>query len=66
MLDEDGNWTLDLECMLVDLFHWPLSQIDATDIESLFPFVFRYPKWKAGRGSGQSPERKIFADQVEL
>lgn len=55
---------LDMECMLVELFHWPLSQIDATDIESLIPFVFRYPRWKEKRGS---PERgrKIFADQAD-
>lgn len=53
-----------MECMLVDLFHWPLCQIDATDIESLIPFVFRYPRWKAGRKTGNV--NKVYADQVEL
>lgn len=50
--------------MLVDVFHWPLSQIDATDIESLIPFVFRYPKWKAGRG-GDGSKKQLFADQAD-
>jgi hypothetical protein len=48
----------------VELFHWPLSQIDATDMESLILFVFRYPKWKAGHGG--SGARKVYADQADF
>jgi hypothetical protein len=51
--------------MLVDLFHWPLSQIDATDMESLIPFVFRYSKWKAGQGS-KTNNQQIYADQASF
>jgi hypothetical protein len=54
---------LDIECTLVDLFHWPLSQIDATDIESLIPFIFFYPHRKdkdVALGA-----KRIFADQAD-
>jgi hypothetical protein len=54
-----------LECTLVELFHWPLNQIDETDIETLIPFVLRYPIWKSKRGE-QGNERKVYADQMEL
>ncbi len=49
--------------MLVEIFHWSLDQIDHTDIESLIPFVFRYPRWKierAGNGTGKT----AYADQI--
>ena len=49
--------------MLVDLFHWSLNQIDATDMESLIPFVFRYPRWK---GKRNTDERRIYADQADF
>lgn len=50
--------------MLVELFHWPLSQIDVTDMESLIPFVFRYPKWKTKQGK-TSRNQRVYADQAE-
>ncbi|MBI5951906.1 MAG: hypothetical protein HY865_09630 [Chloroflexi bacterium] len=49
---------------MVDLFHWSLTQIDETDIESLIPFVFRYPKWKSERGAANK-RKELFADQVD-
>jgi hypothetical protein len=53
-----------MECSLVDLFHWPLCQLDATDIESLIPFVFRYPKWKQGHAA-TGAAKEVFADQAD-
>lgn len=55
---------LDLECMLVDLFHWSLRDIDDTDIETLIPFVFRYPAYKKRAKGGR--QKEVYADQVEL
>jgi hypothetical protein len=56
-----------LECTLVDLFHWPLNEIDAMDIESLLPFVQRYPIWKAAKvETGGTATHKVFADEFEL
>jgi hypothetical protein len=55
---------LDLECSLVDATGWALRDIDETDIESLIPFIFRYPIWKREQGSPQARERKLYADDV--
>lgn len=47
---------------------WSLYDIDETDIESLLPFVFRYPEYLKehdGKGSTKNTAR-VFADQVEL
>jgi hypothetical protein len=49
---------------MVDLFGWSLREIDNTDIESLIPFVFEYPRWKARQKNGTA--RRLFADQAEL
>jgi hypothetical protein len=48
---------------MVDMFRWSLREIDETDMESLIPFMFRYPKWKAGR---QENSKTAYADEVEL
>ena len=45
------------------MFRWPLNAIDETDIESLIPFVFRYPAWKAAQ-SKDNGKQKIFADEA--
>ena len=45
------------------MFNWSLNDIDETDIESLIPFVFRYPKWKDERKS-TGKRKEIFADQA--
>jgi hypothetical protein len=53
---------LDLECSLVETFGCWLSQIDETDIESLIPFIRRFPeKHKTG---SKPRKRKMAADQV--
>lgn len=49
--------------MLVEKFHWSLRDIDYADIESLIPFVFRYPKWKAERGVADK-QKELFADEA--
>jgi hypothetical protein len=49
----------------VELFHWSLREIDETDIESLIPFVFLYPKWKEERGT-ISRRKQLFADQADF
>ena len=48
----------------MEIFHWSLFQIDETDIESLIPFVFRYPKWKEERGVA-GKRKQLFADQAD-
>lgn len=48
----------------MELFHWSLREIDETDIESLIPFIFEYPKWKRNGAAGK---RKIlFADEADF
>lgn len=54
---------LDLECMIVEMFHWSLNDIDATEIESLIQFVTYYPQWKQG-AKKSATTRTVFADQV--
>jgi hypothetical protein len=56
---------VDLECSMVDVFHWSLFQIDETDIESLIPFIFQYPKWKEKRGVDDR-RKQLFADEVDF
>ncbi len=46
-----------LEVELVKAFHWSLAEIDGTDIETLFPFVFSF-------GGTQAAEREAYCDQV--
>lgn len=48
---------------LVDLFGWSLRDIDETDIESLIPFVFEFPNWKAAQKGGR---RKLYIDDIDL
>jgi hypothetical protein len=50
--------------VLVDVFGWSVFEIDRTDIESLIPFVLRYPQWKKERAGG-GPKRAVFVDQVD-
>lgn len=52
-----------MEITLVDQFGWSLKEIDDTDIETLIPFVFEYPRIK--RKKGEKEHRKqIFADEA--
>jgi hypothetical protein len=62
---EEGatDWLVDLECALVDRVGWSLVDIDATDIESLIPFMFRYPAWK-GEGKTNVRRQKLYADEA--
>jgi len=49
----------------VELFHWSLNQIDETDIESLLPFVFYYPRWKVkSKETSKDKTQRKYADQV--
>jgi hypothetical protein len=45
------------------MFGWSLREIDETDIESLIPFVFEYPRWRIGQQTGGG-EKQVYADQV--
>jgi len=47
----------------VDRTGWSLVDIDNTDIESLIPFMFRYPSWK-GENKTKATRRKAYADEV--
>jgi hypothetical protein len=55
---------LSLECALVELTGWSLLDIDATDIESLIPFMFEYPKWKARQARPLAQRQEIYADDA--
>jgi hypothetical protein len=45
------------------LTNWSLVDIDETDIESLIPFMFRYPQWKLEQ---KKPARQeVFADEAD-
>jgi hypothetical protein len=59
---EETDWMLDLECVLVDVFGWSLYEIDRTDIHTLLPFIFHYPKWKGGE---RHAHPKAFCDEVD-
>ena len=59
------DWLLDMECQLVELFHWSLAEIDATDMESLITFIFHYPRWQASSKTQGAPRQKQFVDQVD-
>ena len=41
-----------------------MYQIDETDIESLIPFVFRYPQWK--KESRKPRMKEAYADQIDI
>lgn len=60
---EATDFILDLECALVDSTGWSLVDIDATDIDSLIPFMFRYPSWK-GESKTKQTRRKLYADEA--
>lgn len=48
----------------MDLFGWNLYEIDQTDIESLIPFVMRYPRWKA-QHKASNGRQEVFVDEVD-
>jgi hypothetical protein len=47
------------------MFHWSVREIDETDIESLIPFVFRYPQWKESLKAKPS-QKAAYADQINI
>lgn len=49
--------------MLVERFGWSLSDIDATDMESLWRFMFHYQPWKNRSKAPQAQKRYI--DEVD-
>lgn len=61
--EQAADWMIDLECALVEHTGWSLVDIDATDINSLIPFMFRYPTWK-GQSKAKKTRRQLYADQV--
>ncbi len=48
----------------MDLFHWTLHDLDATDLESLIPFFQYYARRKARSPQAETP--KIYADQASF
>ena len=48
----------------MDTFHWSLHEIDDTDIESLIPFAFHYPRWKGRDKSQPKRARELYADEM--
>ena len=62
-----GDVLDDMECLIVDVHHWSLRDIDETDMESLIRFFFQYPRWKGKQATNKGlPTRKVYADQAEL
>jgi hypothetical protein len=55
-----------MECAFIDMHHWSLKDIDETDIESMIPIFFYYPRWKARGTTGREVTRKAYADEAEL
>ncbi|MEP7137848.1 MAG: hypothetical protein ABI904_23215 [Chloroflexota bacterium] len=54
-----------MKCVLVDGFQWSLHDIDRTDIESLIPFVFHFPRFKQARKDGNPTKPQIkYADEI--
>jgi hypothetical protein len=52
-------WMLEIERDLIGKLHWSLYELDRTDIESLFPFIFHANK------AGADQPQKAYADQVD-
>ena len=53
---------LDVEVLLVEHFHWTLSEIDETDIERIFEFVFYFMYRK--RTADPARAREVYADEA--
>lgn len=49
----------------MDMFRWSLHEIDETDIESLIPFVFEYPRWKERQKSTGGKRQQVYADEAD-
>jgi hypothetical protein len=47
----------------VQAFGWSLAEIDATDVESLLPFVRRFSQ--TGGKAPAAPTRRVFCDAPE-
>ena len=45
---------------MIERLHWSLYDLDRTDIESLFPFIFHLAGTK-----GEKKQRQVYADQVD-
>jgi len=48
------------------MFRWSINEIDETDIDSLIPFVFHYPRWKAKQATSKkhAAEKSAYADEA--
>jgi hypothetical protein len=53
------KWILEIERDLIIRLHWSLHDLDRTDIESLFPFVFHRS------GEGVTQPQMAYVDQVD-
>jgi len=49
--------------MMVDQFHWSLTDLSETDVDLLLPFVMYYPFWK-NRSKQQTQEERLYADEA--
>jgi hypothetical protein len=45
------------------MFHWSIFEIDETEMESLIPFIFRYPQWKSEKKKPK--EKSAYADEID-
>jgi hypothetical protein len=63
--DEDSDWTLEVERVLLDRYPWSLFDLDRTDIESLFPFFFYVADHARGGQEKQTPTTRAYCDQAD-
>ena len=68
------RWWLQVECYLIDIFHWSPHEIDQSDFEHLFEIALRYPTWKKEEAAARKrpkqerpfAENEAYADQFDL
>jgi hypothetical protein len=57
----------DIECALIERWHWNLHDIDETEMESILGFVDHYPRWKERQGSSfTAPMKSAYAEDLDL
>jgi hypothetical protein len=49
--------------MLVELFHWPPSDLAQADIDMILPLALYYPAWKTK--ARKEPSQAVYADQAD-
>lgn len=56
---------LDMELVMVEQFHWPLREIDRTDVERILEFVLYFLYRKRQAQEPDSGGRAVYADEAD-